>query len=684
MKFIGSNRFCPVAQGKDVPQTNDLFHYSSDLIPKAKKEKTEWIKDNNIIIDKAWWQKQYYRCMNGFTVPEAIDMGGDMFVDGEDILWKGNDAYMPEYNILYKDRAVHISNRYYFYLNFWTILGVKNINNGLAIKEEMRPLFIDMQYMFHERIRLMYKLNKDDQELKARQKGFSEMTAGSLIGYNYTFLIPSINVIVAGEGVDAEHTFENSKRGLDALANTQFYRKHIVNNSDERRSSKRSRIICLTANNNPQAVSRFSPTLVLYEEVGKGAKDWSIETANFVQPSIYAQNGIKTGWQVWIGTGGDMKDGVADLEKRFHDPDDYNILKFKNKWSKLSIDQEAKVGQCTLAYWMKVIDENGNTLKQQGIDLINDEASKKKKEEQYRHKTQQPLCVEDIFMSSDAGFYGKTVIEALNNRYYSIINRKELQIERKGRLIFNNPLKPFEGVKFVQDPNGWLTIVEEPVVDVNDKLKYVNLYKAATDSYDIDESKTSFSKGAMCVKKEYHPLEATYKMYVAEIFERPTVEDGGAETFYLHTAMTCIYYGCLNNIEYSNKRIFDWYINNGFECLLRPRPRLAFANTHKSTMTNKYGTDPNLKPEILAISKDGLTEDSIDRMFLTGQIKALSKFIYDTRGKYNCDRTIAFALCEVSCKEEQMYVVKTKEELQHKEIYKSYVSKNGILQLVYN
>ena len=242
----------------------------------------------------------------------------------------------------------------------------------------------------------------------------------------------------------------------------------------------------------------------------------------------------------------------------------------------------------------------------------------------------------------------------------------------------------FKGCDFIPDDNGWLNIIEEPIFDINGGLKYSNLYRAGTDSYDIDESKTSDSKGAMYVKKGYHPEELLYNTYVAELFERPALEDGGSETFYLHTAMVSIWYGLKNNIEWSNKRIFDWYKANGFEVLLKDRPRLAFANTSKSTMTNKYGTDPNLKPEILAISRDALTADAIDRMFFTGQIKALSKFIYTSGNKYNCDRTMAYALTEVSSREDQMISVKTREELEVKEVYKSYKQVNGVLTAIYD
>lgn len=1077
MRFVDSKRFSPVVHMGDLPAEEDLFHFRSSDIDKSKDGRAEFIEKNNIIIDKEWWQKQYIRCTQGYYVENAIERGGDAIVDGVDAIWDSNDCYLPQYDLLIRNKTIFIPPRYYFYLNFWLIYGVPE---GEHVKQLMKPLFTDMDFLCARRIEMMYLLDCDDQELKSRQKGYSEKMAGMGTGYNYTFLPASINVIVGGTQGDADHTMSNTIRGLDELANTQFYlaRKKGGDRADYIESAKtKSKVLSLTAKDNAQTVSRYSPTLVIMEEVGKGKKEWSLETAEFIKPSIYAQNGIKTGWIIYIGTGGEMSEGVYDLEQRCYNPKDYNLLTFKNIWTELTTNYGEEVSHFTAAWWMKIMDKNGNTLKAESLEAIEREYKNTAADKKYRFKTQSPIFIENVFLSSDAGYFGKDAIMLLNNRYASIVGNKAFQIEKQYVLEFKNPKNPFAGVTFKPKENGWLNIIEEPFKDlegetylnlytsgclipgekvltnngfknvelvnerdklinengksvsitkfyihkkinssvynikvsntlrsnivteehpvlitkpkfypdktikeidfdfnyieaskievgdwtripnmytntnydisnfwdngnsridrhiknpllekdfwwfvglwigdgycVNNKItisinskeqcyinkleqivvnlfdrkleirkrnpscyecsfsfaqlteflflhfgkyshskfisewvKYIDpiykknllhgyldsdgciyrhtkgyyqlcyvsinlellesfqdiafslghisnlcqlrekgkvnfrgkdfdtkvcyqlrfghhdtlafvksldtliddhkikkinfndlpnirkrpkedcfisndnkyiyfkikeitteLYNGLVynfecdthtylgrnigyhncDSYDQDEAHTSTSKGAMYIKKGYLPGHAITNNWVAEIIERPTVADGGARTFYLHTAMACIAYSCQNNIEYSNLRIFDFYENNGFTSLLKLRPILAFAGKIQNTkVSNRYGTDKSLKPHILAILRDILSPDVINNMYFTRQIRALSKFIYDPSGKkYNCDITIATAECEVSYKENQGFAAKSRGE-KKEEVRKRYErDSNGYIKITY-
>lgn len=684
MIFVDTKRFSPVVHGNDVPHKYDLFHFSPEEIPKTKKELIEFYKDNNIIIDKEYWKKQLNRCLYGYTVNDAIDYGGDAIKDDVDCFWHDDDCYIPQYDILIRGRKVHISGRYYFYLNFWRIYGLDNENS--VSKKIISPKFIDLDFFYAKRVEDMYKQYKDTQELKGRQQGYSEKVAGMNLAYNYTFLRSSVNIVVGGLQTDADHTMENCIRGLDLLRNTQFYqerRRGGDNNEKIVTKNGMTTIMSISAKDNPQALSRYSPTLVVYEEVGKGKKWWSIETSGYVKPSLYAHNNKKTGWQVFIGTGGEMNEGVADLEERFYNPKYYNILEYENKWSKFAVNSTDKVGHFTPKWWMKVIDENGNTLKEKGIKEIERVEALEKEDNKYLFKTQHPIFIEDVFLTSDTGYFGSTIVLALNNRYTEIKSNKALQIEKRGKLIPVNNKNLFEGVIFEPDNNGWITIIEEPKKDKDNKV-YFNLYEAGTDSYDYDTvaNEGGASKGAFYVKKKFLPGEALYNTWVAEIIERPTIEQGGAVTFYYHTVLACIYYRCQNNIEHSNLRIFDFYINNGFESLLKQRPKLAFAGYIKRSMVNnKYGTDKSLKPHGLAILKDRLTTEVISMMYLTNQIKALSKFIYDPTGKrYNCDITIATMESEISSKESESIVAKTEDEIKTKNSYKAFINVNGVIK----
>jgi len=303
----------------DVPWENDLFHIPYEDIPRNKKERTQFIKDYDIIIDYDWWRKQADRCRNGYTIEDAIEPGGDAIRDGIECLWKHDDCYLEDYDITIKNREVFISGRLYFYLNFWWIYGLEEKGK---ITKIIKPRFIDIDFLFDLRSQIMFRDEKDSQEVKGRQLGFSEKLAGMWLGYNYTFIPASVNLIVAGLQEDADHTMENATRGLDMLINTQFYldRKRGGDSKERIISVTGSQIRAQTAKDKPQTLSRYHPTFVLYEEIGKGKKRWSLEVEHYVKPSLYT-TGIKTGYQIGIGTGGDVEEGVYDLEQRYFKPD---------------------------------------------------------------------------------------------------------------------------------------------------------------------------------------------------------------------------------------------------------------------------------------------------------------------------------------------------------------------------
>jgi len=690
MRFVGTKRFSPVASKADLPWEEDYFHLSNADIT------TEFLDSEDYIIDEEWWNRQFDYCINGYTVPNAIEPGGDLLVDGIDAIWNesgkdvynakynltipNNSVYLPTYRKFFYNREIHISGRYYFYLNFWPIYGLEA---GGTIKKIVNPRFLDMDFFFFRRIEMMFEESLDSSELKSRQKGFSEKSAGGIAGYNYTFIEASVTVIVAGQETDAEHTMENAIRGLDELKNTQFYKeraKGYDSKSVVRGKANRAEIRCITAKDNPQAVSRYSPFWIIYEEVGKWKKDQVTATKGFVAASIISE-GKKTGFSTYIGTGGDMDQGASDFEEMHYNPAKHKLLSFENIWEPEENVVNVRTGHFTPSYWYKLIDKDGNSLKQESIELWEKEYNILSAKEKYTHQTQNPRYASHAFLINSGGFFGKEIIQLLNSRKSYIQTHKEAQVEQVGRLEWINKKNPFEGVRFIADPDGWFHMTEEPDVDENGKA-YINLYKAATDSYDQDEATTD-SLGSCQFWKGFNQLKPlnTARKWVARITERPTASEGGSELFYEHTAMGCIFFGlAINLIEYSKIRIIDWYIKNGFESLLKERPEFVSASMiTKSKTTNRYGIDPATKPHWLYMLRDEMTEDFINRIDDVYQIERLAKFRYDPSGKkYNCDTTITSALTIVLDKDETDIMVIKDDIAENKENYTYYrTDKNG-------
>ncbi len=647
MKFVNTKRFSPVANKVDLPWDEDYFHIPTENITKEDIEKS--------IVDSDWWYEQYRRCNEGYEVEMAVEPGGDYIIDGRDAIWTGNDVYLPEYDYHIKDRKVRITGRHYFYLNFWLIYGLAE---GATVKSIVNPRFLDIDFLFFLRIELMEKQGKDCQELKGRQLGFSEKGAGGVIGWNYTFVDGSVNVIVGGVEEDALKTMRDCIRGLNNLVNTQFYKERARGGDSQtfiKSKNTESQVHCLTAKDNPQAVSRFSPYWVWMEEIGKGKKNWSLDTAGYIKPSIEAEGGIKTGYIHYIGTGGEMEDGVYDLDERHYDPVRYNILAFQNNFD----EQPNKnlVGHFTAKDLFYKIDTDGNSLRELSKRILLEERAKKSPKERYLHTTQYPLYGNEVFYTSGGGFFGEDKVQLINERIAYINNHRDEYREKRGYLRWKNPKNKTLGVEFIPDPEGEFIIFEHPEQNEHGQVPY-NLYFAGTDSYDQDESYHTDSLGSLQIWKNFLSADKTYKKWVAKILQRPTTEEGGAERFYENTALLCAYYNARNLIEFSKWRIIDWYTRNGLSGLLKERPESILASfISQSKANNRYGIDPSTKKDWLNLLRETLTPEVIGNMDDIEQLRRFAKFKYDPTGKkYNCDVTISSALSIIHQKDEQDYV----------------------------
>lgn len=612
----------------------------------------------------AWWIEQYRRCIMGYVVPNATRRGHTIWIPG----------------------------RMYFYLNFWIIYAKLDDSDR---KEKRNPKFLSIDYFKFMVLEMMFLKKKDNLFAKARQMGFSEYAACN-VAYNFIFLPASVSVIVAGQGDYAEKTMQNVITGLNNLGESEFYKRRKPDRSDyikaayteiwededtgERRILYKgygSEVYCITAKDNTQAVSRLSPFMVVYEEIGKWKQGTLTETAEFVKPSQYAE-GVKTGYSLYIGTGGDMEESVADVEKMAYDPAAYDLLEFDNIWEEEGVYADSKVCSFTPAYEFEIIDEDGNALIEESIKSLAEKLENKKSAEKYRAMTQKPIYLSQMFMVTSGTFLGEVAMQKLNDRKRWILSNKEEQIAFNAKLEWVDPYDWSKGVNIFPDEDGKFVIVQRPELDSRGDV-WQNLYQAATDSYDKSESNSSSSQGSCTIFKEYLDASHTGKHWVARITERPTEEEGGSYAFYEDTIKLCIAYGeCLNLIEYSNVLIFDYYRRKGYEYLLKERPSMVISQYVKDGQASqRYGIEQSFVPHALNMFRDFIKADDyavIDKMYDIEMIEAFSKF---RRAKnYNCDITISCALNVAASIEDQEIAVYSKNEKEAGDNYGEYVENN--------
>lgn len=586
---------------------------------------------------ESWWIEQYKRCITGYIVKNATKRGHDIWIPG----------------------------RLYFYLNFW-IINAKL--DGVNRKGARPPKFTSLDYFKYMCLEMMFDEKKDLMFPKSRQKGFSEFIASN-IGYNFIFIEGSINIIVAGMSQYSEHTMDNVIRGLDNLGESEFYKRRSPNRADfikalykeevvdEETGEKRilvkgygSEVHCLTAMDNSQVVSGLTPFFIVYEEMGKWKKGMLIETSSTVGPSIVAEN-EKTGYQIFIGTSGDLDESVEDIQKMAYNPRSYNLLEFDNIWEESYINVEnSKVAAFIPSYEFMIIDEDGNSLIEESIEKIKNEWSCMTKEKRHVDVSMRPFYLSQMFMLTSGAFFGEETVMVINEQRRSILIDISKQITFKAKLEWKNDNDWSEGVNCFPHEDGEFIITQRPELDKTGKV-YVNLYNAATDSYDKDESNTSFSQGSCTIYKGKYKTNMTHDHIAARLTQRPTVDEGGSYKFYENTIKLCIYYGfCLNTIEYSNILIFAYYKMKGCEYLLKNRPSLVIAQrVSDSKAEQPYGVEQSFIPHALNMLRDEVKKDDfhmIKNTYDLGILDAWGKF-KRTKG-YNCDITISTALNIVS------------------------------------
>ena len=114
-KYINTKRFSPVIYENDLPFEGDLFFHKPEEVPyRSEIKRATYMEENNIITDDEWWAKQKRRCMEGYIVKDATNLGEDIWIPG----------------------------RMYFFLNFWVIK-----KKGITGKKIVgNPRFLDVSF----------------------------------------------------------------------------------------------------------------------------------------------------------------------------------------------------------------------------------------------------------------------------------------------------------------------------------------------------------------------------------------------------------------------------------------------------------------------------------------------------------------------------------------------------------
>lgn len=435
----------------------------------------------------------------------------------------------------YEVDGVRITGNHYNYLNFCQIKLTDDSENKGSRKSNKQikfPTFWDGDYDFfwsyeiaekgiskedYHRLNLKVEIQEDFLDggrylicAKARRKGYSYKTA-SICANIYNTRRNSLVIIGAGQEKFAKGNFKMVKDYLN------FYNKHcpgfrkqrLIDTKDhilsgfyeevngvKTESGFKSEIICVTFKDNADAARGKDATLVVFEEAGAfdNLKDSFYATDDTLRDGKYI-----SGMAVLFGTSGDMTGGgTIDFSEMFYNPEEFNLLPFKNIWDKNSYQSNCGFFHASYMNMVGFVDKQGNSDTDKSLLHIDSEIAKRKKSgggstSVRKYLTENPRSPGEAFSVSHVSIFPALELENqlklvksnnLHLKYSTVVNLYRDETGRvKAKPDYESKLKPIWSKKIADDEKqGAVVIYEFPVPNAPK-----GLYKIGYDPYRQDQ-----------------------------------------------------------------------------------------------------------------------------------------------------------------------------------------------------
>lgn len=550
-----------------------------------------------------------------------------------------------------------LTGEHYFFLNYYRLPSVLGKKDAANAQEENFPAFMAKQYEMAHYIELASKLNKDALLFKCRGIGFSEWLA-SCADHSYTFFKGARNIITASSDSYVTNALSKAWQELDFLNTcTQggFRRVRMkVDTSFKKRASKVDKdknevgwkseiegIIC----DNPRKLRGPRTRRLFFDEVGSfpGLVDAYVQATALVDIL-----GERVGIRILGGTGGDQGPQLEGLSKMFYNPEDYDILPYKNYYSRTG--ELAYTGFFIPSYEMwfgplsnpgfdhrGVVDtKRAKKWYQDNWDKIKDPHVLLKKKAEYCFTPEDALALEG------SGVFNT---EKLTEQQINIQQLKTVEPPRKIKLTWDYN-KEIGGVDRNSMPKaqftneGKIQITELPMTDDNG-IPFQNLYLVGIDAIDQDKStstgQTDVSKFCIVVLRRMVGLKPP--KIVAIYLERPS----DVREAYDNALKLCQFYNAKALVEATRIGVITHFKNNNKQSYLIRRP----SSTITSRKQNKaqYGTPAPtaiIEHQIELIQE--YVEDFYDQIDYLEVIDQLIRYSFENKRKFDIVAAFGLAL----------------------------------------
>ena len=516
-----------------------------------------------------------------------------------------------------------ISGKYYFYLNYYKILG----NDGTkgSRKTLISPWYRQMDHEYFDLFQTCKDEGKGMIVIKARDKGFSYMNSG-MIAHEYTFFPFNDVGIAAGLQATADAFFDKTKKGLNGLHPN--FKHSILKDTDgilrsgykqKNKDGKwevggyQSTVICRTMDN-PEVFKGERVSLMVFEEAGEFKH---LKNAYMSSKACFMDGNLQFGVPVVGGTGGDISKASKDFMDMYYESEAYNLIPMfipasRAYYGYFDIDtgeEKVKEAESVLLEERETITNSGDR------DAYN------------LHIQNYPLTIQEAFLNTKTARFNNSLLNAQRSR---ILASKDYRSQvQSGYLDWDFDNEENFIVRWRPHPGGPYKILEHPAPE------YKDLDIGGIDSYDQDKAGASDSLGSAIIYRRFVNTEYASDYVIAEYTDRPEKK----EDFWDGCLKLAMYYNAKMLVEYTKIGILDYFKRMNALKYLKEKPESAHNPGTKTR--NRYGVHMNKQVKSLMedLMDDYIRENAEDIWFLD-LIDELANY-----GTRNTDRAIAFGLC---------------------------------------
>lgn len=565
----------------------------------------------------------------------------------------------------YEVNGYRVTGDNYFWLNFYRLKDSDKDAKAGSGRDIAFPTFFVFQYEYYHYVELCEMLKKDVGLVKARSMGFSEMGAELCVrpyittknyrvlatAFSENHLVPLLSKIWSQLDWLNDETETGFKR-VRMYKNTDMHKRASKKNKENQEFGHMSEIEGRVADN-PQKIRGDRVERLFFEEIGSN----KVFAKSYLQgEALVTVMGRKIGTRIAWGTGGDSGPSIEGIRELAFNPDTFNLLPHRHNYT--------PDGKYILSAMFIPCYRNAmfNDIEDEGIEYVdkrgwcNLERAKARFQKEREKKASNPKSL--LIYQAEYCF---TIEEALLNQGDNLFPREELaeqlaQIEiykttppiHRGTLIWKRDAddRP-EGVKWKEDPNGKIEILEHPLLS-EEGTDYRNLYVAGIDSIDIgtaDSAGTDKNPSQFCIVIKKRVLGIQDPKYVAMYKDRPK----DPREAYDIAAKLLTYYNCQAVLESSRTAILTHFRDNKFTHLLMRRPRSTMSDITKGN-SNMFGAPASVKT--IEHYRELIYDFVLDYAYTIAYKEIVNQLLqYSDEKKKDFDIVAAMGMCELGDEE---------------------------------